>query len=122
MAATNISTFTWDNLETGRFQNHQDTRTIISGQVLSRGALLAKITASGKYTQYDSGGSGGSEVPNAILAKDVDASTGDTKSRIYTFGEFNETSLLLMSGDSITDAIRATLRDQGIYLSIGQVE
>ena len=120
MAATNLESFEFDNLETGRFPSHQDTRVLVSGQNLTRSTLLAKITASGKFTQWDSGGAGGIEIPNAILSRDADASAGDAACLIYTFGEFDENALTLMSGDALTNALRETLRDAGIYLVKGQ--
>jgi len=53
--------------------------TLISGQNLTRGAPLGRITASGKYTEWDPNVSDGSETLAAILAEDVDASSGDEK-------------------------------------------
>lgn len=52
--------------------------TVISGQVLEAGAVLGKITASGKYTAVDADATDGSEAAAGVLYDDVDASGGDT--------------------------------------------
>ncbi|HEY8732269.1 MAG TPA: head decoration protein, partial [Candidatus Limnocylindria bacterium] len=44
--------------------------TLITGQNLARGAVLGKITASGKYTLSLSAAVDGSQVPDRILAQD----------------------------------------------------
>ncbi len=118
--ATNLESFQFENLETGRFPSHQDWRTMILGQNLTRGTLLAKVTATGEYIQWDSNGSGGTEIPNAILSKDCDSRSAAAACRIYTFGEFNQEALILQSGDTLTEANLNSLRDAGIYLVEGQ--
>lgn len=89
--------------------------TIISGQNLTRGALLGKITASGKYTLSLSASVDGSEVPVAILAIDTDASGGDKNGGIYLAGEFNEDSLTIGTGHT-ADSVRDALAQLGIFL------
>jgi hypothetical protein len=119
--ATNTESFQFENLETGRFPSHQDWRTMILGQNLVRGTLLAKVTATGEYIQWDSNGGSGTEIPNAILSKDCDSRTAAAPCLIYTFGEFNQEALILQSGDTLTEANLNSLRDAGIYLVQGQV-
>jgi len=69
--------------------------TVLSGQVLVAGQLVGKITASGKYKNYDDGTTGGSEVAAGILYAGVDASDGDAKGVIFArLGE--------VSGDALT--------------------
>lgn len=51
--------------------------TIISGQKLVAGAVVGKITASSKFTEYDNGASDGSQAAAGILLGAVDASDGD---------------------------------------------
>ena len=83
--------------------------TLLSGQNLKRGAVLGKITASGKFTLSASGASNGSEVPSVILAQDCDASAGDTPALAYFRGTFNSAALILGAGHtvpSVTDALR----------------
>lgn len=89
--------------------------TIISGQNLSRGALLGQITASGKFNLSDDGAVDGSEVPEAILGEDVDASAGDQVSFAYVSGDFNENEMTF-GGAHTADSVREALRAKSIYL------
>jgi len=52
--------------------------TVVSGQNLSLGTVLGKITASGKYTAYNPAGSDGSQNACAVLLASVDATAADT--------------------------------------------
>ena len=110
-----VETFTYDNLETGRMPSATATRTMISGYSLVRGAILGKITASGKYQEWDSGFVNGAQTPYAILAEDCDALAGDATCLIYTFGEFNEDELVYQTNETFSDTTRDSLRDAGIY-------
>lgn len=65
------------------------TEILISGQNLNRGAVLGRITASGKLTLSNSGASDGSQTPVAILAYDTNATAGDRTTQVYVSGEFN---------------------------------
>lgn len=52
--------------------------TLVSGAGdLVAGTVLAKITASGKYTVYDNAGSDGTETAAAVLYAAADASSAD---------------------------------------------
>lgn len=112
---TTSDVFTSDQLIAGRFPMVTDTVTLVSGQNLKRGAVLGRITASGKYTLALAASSDGSQVPAAILADDVDASGGDKLAGVYLAGEFNVNALIF--GTGITAAAAAiTLRDASIFL------
>ena len=90
--------------------------TILSGQVVARGALLGMITASGKYVLSLSASSDGSQTPVAILANDVDATAGDkTNALIYTSGEFNERKVIYGAAHTAA-SVRNALRARGIHL------
>jgi hypothetical protein len=89
--------------------------TLISGQNLVRGAVLGKITASGKYNLSLSGASDGSQTPDLILAEDCDASGGDKEALCYARGDFNETALTLGTAHTAA-SIREGLRAKGITL------
>lgn len=67
---------------------HVDEVTLVSGQDLVAGAVVAKITASGKYSAYDNTASStGEEVAAGILLGAVDASAGDvTDARVLLRG------------------------------------
>lgn len=105
-----------DALIAGDFAIHGRKVTLISGQNLARGALLGKITASGKYTLSLAASSDGSEVPNAILAEDVNAAAGDADAMIYTSGDFNELRIIYGTGHTAAST-REGLRDLSIFLS-----
>jgi hypothetical protein len=92
-----------------------DGGTLVSGQNLIRGALLGKITASGKLTLALSASSDGSQTPYAILAEDTNASAGDAACTIYTVGEFNPNAMTFGTGITAASA-KDTLRDAGIIL------
>jgi hypothetical protein len=57
--------------------------TLISGQDLVAGTVLGRITASGKYTQFNQDGVDGSENAAAVLFDNVDASAGDTDAVVH---------------------------------------
>jgi hypothetical protein len=52
--------------------------TVLSGQNLVAGAVIGKVTASGKYKVYTVGAADGSENAVAILFDAVDATSADT--------------------------------------------
>ena len=89
--------------------------TLISGQNLPRGALLGKITASGKYTLSLSASADGSQTPVAILAEDTNASGGDKVTVAYFRGDFDPSAMTF--GASHTAAtVKAGLRTLNIEL------
>lgn len=77
-----------------------DQGTIVSGQNLTRGTVLGKIAASGKYTKCVSTATDGSQIPVAVLATDVDASGGDKVGPIYVGGEFNSNVIVFGGSDT----------------------
>ncbi len=89
--------------------------TLISGQNLTRGTLLGKITASGKYTLCLSASSDGSQNPDAILVKSTDASSGDATCEVYVGGEFNQNAITFGTGITAVTAFDG-LRQKGIVL------
>lgn len=88
---------------------------VISGQNLVRGAVLGKITASGKYTLSASAAGDGSEVPDLVLVDDVDASGADAAGLGYERGDFIEGRLTIGTGHT-ADSIREGLRVKGITM------
>jgi len=80
-----------------------------SGQDLPRGAVLGKISATGKYVLSDTGAGDGSEDPVLVLAEAVDASGGDRTSAIYETGEFNQDTLTFGTGHSASTAATKAL-------------
>lgn len=108
-----------DRLFAGHFPRVSNIVIISSGQVLTRGAVLGKVTVSGEYVLSASGAANGSETPVAILAEDVDATAGDTPGTVYLSGEFAEEELTLGTGHTLA-TIRDGLRALGIYLKATQ--
>lgn len=108
-------TFTPDNLIAGDYPAVTESVTVASGQTLSRGAVLGKVTATGKVVLSMSAAADGSQTPYAILAEDVDASAADQVATAYLSGEFNEGELTF-GADHTADTTRAALRDLGVYL------
>jgi hypothetical protein len=89
--------------------------TIISGQNLVRGAVLGKITASGKYNLSLSAASDGSQTPDLILAEDVNATSGDKTAIAYSRGDFNTRFLTIGAGHTAA-SIKEGLRVKNIIL------
>ncbi|MBT8085964.1 MAG: head decoration protein [Woeseia sp.] len=109
-------TYAHDNLIGGDFPRAVTRKeTLNSGQNLTRGAVLGKITTGGDLTLSLSASGDGSETPFAILAADCDASGGDTECLVYIAGNFNEAALTIGTGHT-ADSIREGLRGIGIII------
>jgi hypothetical protein len=89
--------------------------TIISGQNLTRGTVIGKVTASGKYKVSLAADTIGSETPDLILAEDCDASGGDKSAIAYSRGDFNAQKLTIGTGHTIA-SIKEGLRVKNIIL------
>lgn len=92
---------------------------VLAGQNLARGALLGKITASGKYVLSLAAASDGSQVPAAILVDDVNATSADTAALIYTRGDFLADAVTYGAGHTAA-SVAAALKAQSIYLITSQ--
>lgn len=108
-------TFTYDHLFAGDADIITDSGTLVTGQNLPRGAVLGKITASGKLKLVDSAASDGSQAPYAILAANTDATSADKTCPLYMAGEFNSNGLTF-GGTDTAATHKVALRDIGIYL------
>ncbi len=109
-------TFVPDNLIAGDSALRTKSITILSGQVLTRGALLGKITASGKLILSLNAAADGSEAAYAILAEDVDAGAGDvTGVPVYTKGDFNSNAMTFGTGQTEANTYD-DLREVGIFI------
>lgn len=90
--------------------------TIASGQNIKRGALLGKITSSGKLVLSLAAAEDGSETPYAVLAdEEVNASAGDVGATWYLTGQFNAANLTIGTGHTAA-SVRAGLRSLGIFI------
>ena len=107
------------NLIAGEYPRIERIITIASGSALTKGSVLGRVTASGKFILSEGDATDGSETPDAILAEDVDASEEDKQAVVYFSGEFNENALTL-GGSFTLDDIRAGLRSKSIFLRKNQ--
>ena len=102
---------TYENLiiANGRF-SHDDgdieTITVETNTTLTRGTVLGRITASGKYVISLNASSDGSEVAVAILAEDTVNTTGsaaDIKAVVYKKGTFNSLGVTFGAGQTVAN-------------------
>lgn len=99
-----------DGLVLGDFQAHRREITVLSGQTLTRGAILEPDGSDpSKFVHV-------STPANAayILAEDCDASAGDQKTVAYATGSF-DVALVTVAGGTIEDCV-APLEAKNIYL------
>lgn len=117
MAMFSTTTYTPDNLLAGNAHLLKSRKVIIlAGQVVSAGAVLGKVTASGKYVLSLQASADGSETPDLILLEDVDASGGDKEALAAERGDFIEGALTIGTGHT-ADSIREGLRVKGITMT-----
>lgn len=79
------------------------------------GFNLTVAAGSGKYLKAVAAAADGSNIPDAILVEDRDATAADKECLLYTSGDFNEDALTLGAGLTL-DGIREVLRTKGIHL------
>ncbi|WP_022850669.1 head decoration protein [Limisalsivibrio acetivorans] len=91
---------------------------IASGEVLEKGSVLGRITATGKYVLSESASADGSESPDVVLASAVDASTGDTAADVYIAGAFIDKALKFGAGHTAESTWHG-LRAKSIYIMRG---
>jgi len=109
-------TYNSPNLIAGNFPRVERKLTVLAGQVLSIGTVLA-LDAAGKAVPVDSA-SPTAEIQNpvAILAHDVDTTGADGEAIAYLAGEFNELALTF-GGTDTADDHRDAMRPLGFYLT-----
>lgn len=114
-ARTVSAAFNHDNLIAGDAVNAVTESIVLDTGNLKRGAVLGRITATGKLVLSASAAADGSQTPVAILAEDADATAADQTTVAYFTGEFNTAALTLGAGHTIA-SITEGLRDRGIFL------
>ena len=67
------------NLSEGNRSISREEITVVSGQNLGAMFVVGKITASGKYKEYDNAAVDGSQAAAGVLIGAVDATSGDKK-------------------------------------------
>ena len=90
---------------------------LLAGTAYKAGAVLGKITATGKYTLVNNAAVDGSAVAKYVLAGDVDATLGDKPGIAYKTGQFNE-SLLTFGGDDTAVDHKEALEARGIFMDV----
>ena len=109
------TTFTPDRLLAGAFPTVTESITLATGQVLTRGALLGKVTGSGEYVLSLAAAADGSQTPVAVLADDADTTLGAATGAAYLSGEFNDNAITFGTGHTAA-SVKDALRDLNIYL------
>lgn len=113
---TELGTRSYDNLIAGSAVETVSTGYILlTGQVVVRGQMMGRITATGKWKKYQSASVDGSEIPRGVSAEAIDATAADKKIVIYTTGEFNKNALVFDGGDTLTVAVKNLLQDVNIH-------
>jgi hypothetical protein len=95
IAESTTETYNPDNLVAGDTPAISNVSgTLFAGQNLARGAVVGRITASGKFTLCNNGAVDGSDVPVGVLAHAIDASAADKACQVYTQGCFRKSELV----------------------------
>ncbi len=119
-ASSSSSSLTYDRLFADNAEQCVARKvTILSGQVLTRGAVIGKITASGKYILSLSAAADGSQTPDLVLAEDCNATGGDKEGLAYEAGIFNANALTIGTAHTLA-SIQEGLRAKGIHLVTAQ--
>ncbi|TCZ73049.1 head decoration protein [Paenibacillus albiflavus] len=92
-----------------------DVLTLKAGASYVRGMVLGVITTSDLAVPVDSSKSDGSEAAYAILADDINATTGNVVAPVYLTGEFNQAALIFGGTDTAAKH-KKELRKIGIFL------
>ena len=110
-----VHTYTPDQLIAGDFPIVTDVVVIAADQVLQRGAVLGRVTSSGKYVLSASAAQDGSQTPSVILTEAVDTSEGEAAAAVMLSGEVLGDALKLGEGHT-ADSVKAALRPVSIYV------
>lgn len=106
---------THDNLIGGDVVGMVTESIVLDTGNLKRGALLGRVTATGKYILSLAAAADGSQTPVAILAEDADATSADQSTVAYLTGEFNTAAITFGTGHTAS-SVASGLRDLGIFL------
>jgi len=109
-------TLTYDNLIAGGQKKIVQTpATARVYESFSRGQILGRLTATGKWQVIDIAAIAACNL-FGIAAEAVDTADGTERNfSVYTEGEFNDESVVYSYSDTVSDW-KATLEAQGIYL------
>lgn len=91
------------------------TLTFAGAETWPAGAVLGKVTATGKYVRFDAAAVDGSEVPKAVLSQEVTAAgAGDVAGRPLISGRVRAGDLVDAADAALTGAQLDQLRDYTI--------
>lgn len=109
----------WQSRFVGEFPFVEDVGTIAAGQVLTAGAVLGVITATGQYVKSVKTAADGSQVPVALLTSDTDATAGATLCGVYLFGNFSDTFIAngVLDASWTLATIKTAFRAVGIFIT-----
>ena len=88
----------------------RETVTLLSGTAYPVGAVLGKITVSGKYTLATSGGSDGAQTAAAVLLYAVDATLADAVGIVVARGPSIVSRTSLAYDATVDDAPKITTK------------
>lgn len=103
-----------DNLLAGDLRAITESIVLDTGN-LARGAVLGRITATGKWVLSLSAAADGSQTPRAVLAEDTDATAADKTTVAYVTGMFNTAALVFGTGHTAAST-KDALADAGIFM------
>ena len=97
----------------------RETVTLLAGATYPVGAVLGRVTASGKYKLSTSGGSDGAQTATAVLLYATDASAADQEAIVIARGPAIISKAALVFDASVDDAAKtATKHGQLVALGI----
>ena len=115
-AEVRTESFDPDNLIAGHKPSAKAIPIVLTdGEVVVRGHVLGRVTASGKYLISLNAAVDGSEVARAIAAEALSPSGADGKMLAYVEGEFNQDKLTFGTGQTIANTTE-DLKDKNIYI------
>ncbi|MBR9781972.1 MAG: head decoration protein [Rhodospirillales bacterium] len=91
-------TYIPENLIAGDYPAMTEPEIIATGQVLKRGALLGRNTATGKLHLSASAAEDGTEKPIGILVAAMDTTGGDAEGPVYKSGIYHYSGLEVGAG------------------------
>jgi len=113
--AVTRETYEDKQLISGKFTYHVVPVTIAAGADLERGAILGKVTATGKYKLSAAAATDGSQTPVVILVEDAAAEAEDTEALVMITGSVVDTGLIYGAGHSHA-TVWEPLSKQSIYI------
>ena len=113
-AALRTETFDPDNLLAGA-DARAEPITLTDGEVVVRGHVLGRITATGVYLISLNAAVDGSEIARAIAAEPLSPSGADGEMLAYLEGSFNQDKVTFGTAQTIANT-KDDLNDVNIYL------